>query len=109
MKKLKLDLNDLKVESFETTHSILSHKGTIKGAAMLIDSFAAYEGDCGGGGGGGTDWSNCACLSVTCPPTLACYTNEILCGESVGCVSDDCTQPPFCPNPETFSCQIFIC
>jgi hypothetical protein len=57
MKKLKLDLNDLKVESFETANGSVLNKGTIHG--QLRPPCSDSGGNCDGGGNGGTGggWS----------------------------------------------------
>ncbi|MGD8778120.1 MAG: pinensin family lanthipeptide [Ignavibacteria bacterium] len=61
MKKLKLNLEDLKVESFETTSKI-SQQGTVNGNLPPGETIPANN--CGGGGGGGN--TNTWCFGEAC-------------------------------------------
>ena len=64
MKKLKLNLDELKVESFEIPSNI--EQGTIFGQQQPSGPNCSYAyAYC-------TNWSECACLSVGCPITLVC-------------------------------------
>lgn len=96
MKKLKLELNDLKVESFETT-KVHGSIGTIQGQAMVKDSEAFPE-QCEGGGTA-TYETYCG----TCPADSCALT----CGASwcqscvYACPSDNCVTwvvDPYCGN-----------
>ncbi len=61
MKKLKLNLEDLKVESFEINNS-KNMKGTVNG--NLPPQCDDNSG--GGGGGGGSLTGGCTCLGNSC-------------------------------------------
>ncbi len=72
MKKLKLNLEDLKVESFETTNSPKKTKGTIVGYVTETD------------------------LKPVCGNTnIECPTNYNTCYNSCGC-----TLPPICDTAD---------
>lgn len=101
MKKLKLDLNDLKVESFETTDKSPLIKGKIKGQA---ECDYVNTGSCGGGGGIGT---NTWCFGEACQTRDYMYTcqdscpNPDMCGgggfENTQYYSCPCTDPQYDP------------
>lgn len=83
MKKLKLDLNDLKVESFETAQ-IPTKVGTIQGHQDAIDTEPPNN-PCGGGGGGTGVLTYCleTCTEVTVnDPTCVGVTCNDTCGWS---------------------------
>lgn len=88
MKKLKLDIDDLKVESFETT-KIPDKVGTIQGHQYVIDTDPPNN-PCGGGGGGGTIFTSyitqCrTCYRHSCVPTCGgdtCPTSWCQCDYS---------------------------
>ncbi len=110
MKKLKLNLDDLKIESFETMPKITG-RGTINGHASA--SCDCTDG-CGGGvTGPATVDAACDIASVVIPGLCIVLTQAGTCaewGSCIGqCASDDCTQPPDCANPQTFSCEIKYC
>ena len=114
MKKLKLDLNDLKVESFVIPNNAQSLKGTIKGQERLKDSDGAggvgLNAACGGGGGGiGT---NTWCFGEACQSQDYMYTcqgscpNPDLCGGGgygeTQYYSCNCTDPDYDPACSTW-------
>jgi len=72
VKKLALDIDELKVESFGTADGVEARRGTVHGRTG--------EWWCGGtdyGCGGGTDWITCAscetCNSPSCLEPTLCY------------------------------------
>ena len=73
MKKLKLDLNELKVDSFEISSSLNTHKGTIKGNGPSLAvtepcdrTDISCQNTCDGDTCNGTCYNTC---NVTCPDT----------------------------------------
>ncbi len=80
MKKLKLNLDDLKVESFETEPR-QSKIGTVLGNLMEGDTQPPEN--CVGGGGGGVG-TNTWCFGEACQTKDYIYTCQVS-----------------CPNPET--------
>ena len=73
MKKLKLNLDELKVESFETTPSGFKNNGTVLG--FLKETAPSAASNCDGCGGTPTQYVTCripTCVEGTDP---SCYTN----------------------------------
>lgn len=93
MKKLRLNLDELKVESFETVlHQ--NKKGTAFGQGVSQDTDPTTPCDCGGGGG--TVGVSCggSCIA-TCPNTCAYTCDDATCpGQGVTCYAH-CTDPQF--------------
>ena len=71
MKKLKLNIDDLKVESFETTKNFKNVQGTVKGYRPT------WEGTCDCTGG--TCYTVDDCTGVTCNPTCDEDTCTVAC------------------------------
>ncbi len=94
MKKLKLDFDDLKVESFETTDGPPGGHGTVRGYASE---------SCGG-----TCYLNCTyqeSCAGTCEPY--CITNESCEGT---CFEQHCTNNTDCgQNTCDYSCDTGVC
>jgi len=94
MKKLKLNLEDLKVESFETTKGN-NARGTVFGQASLPGCVTQYlQYTCDNCGGGTND----------CPSNVTCMTD---CGQQecqpTGVYYESCDQG--CGDPETYACS----
>jgi hypothetical protein len=66
MRKLKLEIDELRVESFETA-GVREASGTVRGRIKVMP--ASDEEECGGGGSGGdSGYQSCPCtLKYTCP------------------------------------------
>jgi hypothetical protein len=86
MERLKLDLDSLEVQSFETTAGPENRRGTVHGQMVPIDSdayaFAATGcGDCGTGSGSGSATATCAGY-YTCDASCngTCNTCNASCG-----------------------------
>ncbi len=98
MKKLKLSLDDLEVESFETTPEITDTKGTVMGYGVNgFEDTCPTECTCdtcvcpgtGGNSCGGTCVSTCVSTCGTCGGT---------CGNTCGNTCDGtCLATCFCP------------
>ena len=97
MKKLSLSLEDLSVDSFDTTAHAIARRGTVRGAdasdttcAQVICDCRTYGYECPtndydcppGGSGGLTCDPSCAplCSDETCPPNTCAYSCEGTCG-----------------------------
>ena len=70
MKKVRLDLDALRVDSFSTAE-LAEGRGTVRGLSIIEPSGFTYCIPCGGGGGGesGYDCSHTCQNSVCCAPT----------------------------------------
>ena len=109
MKKLKLNLDDIKVESFEVSNE-RKRQGTIIGALPCEDT---GDGSCGTGGGAQSNEPKCSDVFCTqgpqCPSghtfpscdftCFTCYTNCATCETHCG------TCDPTCPG----TCLVWNC
>ncbi len=106
MKKLKLNLDDIKVESFETSANNLSAVGTVKGNATLTEyvtcngcTHITCGNTCGNTCNGNTcDGNTCdgTCDGNTCDGTcnVSCFgTCNDTCDDPV---TYPCSAPPYC-------------
>ena len=78
MRKLRLDLEELEVESFETERS-REQRGTVRGYWEYTYYCDSDEPDCTGGGGAScydTVCHNQSCHSCNPPPTFTCVPAE---------------------------------
>lgn len=107
MKKLKLDLSNLTVESFDTTPGVTGVRGTIRGqddthVADTCNGITCHAGCQTGGGGltcgggcGGSDTAGACC-------SAACTVNEQTCqGGMTGC---GCASTVACGSQVTLDC-----
>ncbi|MGD8778912.1 MAG: pinensin family lanthipeptide [Ignavibacteria bacterium] len=98
MKKLKLNLEELKVDSFETTNSSLNNKGTAKGYnGDDIGLSISYMPTCVNCSGNPTCWPTYA---NTCPHTCVntCHTcDQPTCQQTCG---DTCAVTPYVCGPD---------
>ncbi len=98
MKKLELNLDDLKVESFETTPADSRRgRGTVFGYSEFTE-FASCGPDCTPGDYGGQTYDggetcDASCADGTCQLTCA-FTCMPTCG--VSCLPGDCSPPGDC-------------
>ncbi|HYH81197.1 MAG TPA: hypothetical protein VEX86_15445 [Longimicrobium sp.] len=67
MRKLKLDLNDLAVEAFDTA-AAPTPRGTVEGNEQYT-YFCKTEGECTGVNGTSCNWSRCYTCAGSCPAT----------------------------------------
>ena len=115
MKKLKLNIDDLKVESFETTDSSNFNRGTIYGqlkagdnsngtiAAVAVMGADSCNGGGGGGGGTGALDPNSmyvfSCWVTGCGATCEGTCNyAYTCINTCNCTVNDPTCPWWCPS-----------
>ncbi len=87
MKKLKLNLEELKVESFETTNKIFNKKGTVKGQTDNIVDSRTVLSDC------------------DCPETYDTCITEDPCNTDNTCITcnytcETCNIGPIACSPE---------
>src|SRR5262245_61761073 len=90
MKKLRLNLDDLKVESFATTPEANGQRGTVFGQTV-------YETDCG---------TTCSVPATECEGpncTLGVECTGVGCTELIGCSGD--THCGNCTYPQQDTCQ----
>lgn len=76
MKKLKLEIETLKVESFDATAAEPNDRGTVQGRDSTSDSGTAYT-DCWGGGcGTTTPYTNQCAGTIDCSHGLSPYITQ---------------------------------
>lgn len=78
MKKLKLELDDLRVDSFTVTELANTHRSTVKAHISLMSCSCVEcvtDLDCGSGGCG-TRYAGGTCEYATCAPTCAGWSCE---------------------------------
>jgi hypothetical protein len=98
MKKLGLTLDDLRVDSFETSPAEGNSRGTVRGYVTNYREAtcdATNCGPCDTNQGCGTEWMICGTLQ--CDYTVG-YSCGGTCGQST-CYGDSCvcwTSPPYC-------------
>ncbi len=125
MKKLKLNLSELKVETFYINEN-KENKGTVNGQLPAEDTMSNCGNDnCIGSKFCGTKDTieliskvgitylpkHLTPLALTCEATVTLYSEIATChnwGSCIGnCPSENCTNN--CPNKDTFTCNIYIC
>jgi hypothetical protein len=99
MKKLKLNLDDLHVESFDTV-AANAPRGTVEGASGMAWYSCAWGGCCG------EYWPSDVCNDTGVDCTAGCYDHgatRIPCGHTIegSCyVGGDCGGSGSCPPPD---------
>ena len=103
MKKLKLNLDDLKVESFATTPDAASGRGTVFG--QVTHPYDSNCGTCPGNTNCGTcngescDYPGCTAAGLTCVDPCGPGGSEAgTCGPANTCVTT-CEPQSTCPSP----------
>jgi hypothetical protein len=98
MRKLKLEIAALKVESFSVAGAS-GQDGTVHGrVGQHLNPYATYDSNCVGGGGGATGPSNPVCIG----PTFCCVTAYTTCCAPATdtCATEaydlNCTAPEMC-------------
>ena len=79
MKKLKLNLDDLRVESFDTSSMVNLPNGTVHGQ-VFTETCATWEDSC----------SPTGAFAETCWDTCTGDATADLCGGTPGCTNDTC-------------------
>lgn len=98
MKKLTLDLDALRVESFDTDRA-RDERGTVRGNAVTLDENPTCD-------GGNTCWDSCDGVCGT----YYCVTLDASCGQNHSCVwTCGCTHYVTCDGQTCRQCSNIWC